>query len=83
MQNGVHLTHEQKTALVYRAVFGERDPKTFKRRWGLQDKMSVQLYISGLLLLHAIGVPTEKLFGLLGAASKQGLLGLFALFAPR
>lgn len=49
-----------KADMVFRAVFGERDPKTLKYTWGLQDKANVMFYLLAFLCAHALGVPTDK-----------------------
>lgn len=62
------MPHEERTRLLYRAVFGERDPKTLKRRAGLQDDMQMIKWMAALLITHAFGLPTDKVGELIGKA---------------
>jgi hypothetical protein len=56
------LRHEQKTDMLFRAMFGERDPKTLRRKLGVQDIQNIQTAMLLFLTAQALGVPTTKLF---------------------
>lgn len=56
----VPLSHEKRTEMLYRAVFGERNAQTLRRKAGLQDDMQLVKWLAILLAAHAFGLPTDK-----------------------